>query len=247
MEPLGHSPSAESEIAEDGQAPSGGWPPGWTVHEVTETGSTNTDLSARYLSLPDRSVLRADHQTAGRGRLDRRWDAPPGSNLLASLLFRKVPADPGELMRRVALAAVDAVRPLSTQSPALKWPNDVLLDGRKLAGLLAQRTDDGSVVVGIGLNVGWAPEGAARLDTNATPGEVLARLLAAYDSLPDDVEAHYRSALATLGARVRVELPDGHLVGTAVDVDRDGRLVVVDECAISHRLSIGDVVHLRPA
>ncbi len=247
MEPLGHSPSADSEIADEQQVSSGDWPPGWTVRELTQTESTNTDLLAQYRSLPDRSVLRADHQTAGRGRLDRRWDAPPGSNLLASLLFREVPADPGELMRRVALAAVDAVRPLSSRSPALKWPNDVLLDGRKLAGLLAQRTEDGSVVVGIGLNVGWAPDGAARLDADVSPGEVLARLLASYDSLPEDVEARYRSTLATLGARVRVELPDGHVVGTAVDVERDGRLVVVDECAISHRLSIGDVVHLRPA
>ena len=216
------------------------------MREVVETGSTNADLLEQHRSLPDRSVLRADHQTAGRGRLDRRWDAPPGSNLLVSLLFRKVSADPGELMRRVALAALDAVRPYSSHSPALKWPNDVLLDGRKLAGLLAQRTDDGSVVVGIGLNIGWAPDGAARLDGGVTPGEVLARLLAEYDSLPDDVQPRYRSALATLGSRVRVEFPDGHLVGTAVDVERDGRLVVVDECAISHRLSIGDVVHLRP-
>ena len=116
--------------------------------EVAETGSTNADLLALCSTLPDRTVLRADHQTAGRGRLDRRWDAPPGSNLLVSLLFREVPADPGELMRRVALAAVDAPCARSSAgSAASKWPNDVLLDGRKLAGILAQRAADGSVVV----------------------------------------------------------------------------------------------------
>lgn len=227
------------------------WPPGWTVEEVEQTASTNTDLLERTRTLPDRSVLRADHQTAGRGRLDRQWDAPAGANLLVSLLFRTVPVDPGELMRRVALAAVACVRaalpPASERQVALKWPNDLLLDGRKLAGLLAQRADDGSVVVGIGVNLGWAPEGAARLGEQVGPRQLLAALLAAYDALPADIEALYRRELATLGQRVRVALPTGDLVGTAVDVERDGRLVVVDECAISHRLSIGDVVHLRPA
>lgn len=227
------------------------WPPGWTVEEVEQTTSTNTDLLERTRTLPDRSVLRADHQTAGRGRLDRQWEAPAGANLLVSLLFRTVPGDPGELMRRVALAAVACVRaalpPASEHQVALKWPNDLLLDGRKLAGLLAQRADDGSVVVGIGVNLGWAPEGAARLGEQVGPSQLLAAMLAAYDALPADIEALYRRELATLGQRVRVALPTGDLVGTAIDVERDGRLVVVDECAISHRLSIGDVVHLRPA
>ncbi len=192
-------------------------------------------------------MLRADHQTAGRGRLDRRWEAPPGSNLLASILFRVVPADPGELLRRLGLAAVHAVRPLTSSEVALKWPNDVLLDDLKLAGLLAQRADDGSVVVGIGLNVGWAPDGASKLGGELRPVQVLGAILEAFDALPLDIDALYRDELATLGKRVRVELPNGDIVGTAVDVERDGRLVVLDECAISHRLAIGDIVHLRPA
>jgi BirA family biotin operon repressor/biotin-[acetyl-CoA-carboxylase] ligase len=238
MQPSDHVQDAESAFA---------WRAGWYIGEVAETGSTNSDLLERCLDLPDRTVLRAEHQTAGRGRLDRRWEAPPGSNLLASLLFRVVPADPGELMRRVALAAVVAVRSVSPTEVALKWPNDVLLGGRKLAGLLAQRADDGSVVVGIGLNVGWAPDGAARLGGHVRPAELLAVLLEAYDTLAPDIEPIYRTELATLGERVRVELPSGDLVGTAVDVDGAGRLVVIDECAITHRLAIGDVVHLRPA
>lgn len=224
------------------------WPPGWTVEEVDQTASTNTDLLERTSTLPDRAVLRADHQTAGRGRLDRHWEAPAGANLLVSLLFRTVPPDPGELMRRVALAAVVAARAALApeHQVALKWPNDLLLDGRKLAGLLAQRADDGSVVVGIGVNVGWAPDGAARLGEQIAPRRLLAAMLAAYDALPAEIDALYRSELATLGQRVRVVLPTGDLVGTAVGVEPDGRLVVVDDCAISHRLSVGDVVHLRP-
>src|ERR687898_494347 len=76
-----------------------GVPPGWMVEHIAETGSTNADLLATASRRPDRSVLVAAHQTAGRGRLDRRWDAPAGANLLVSLLFQIVPSNPGELVR----------------------------------------------------------------------------------------------------------------------------------------------------
>jgi BirA family biotin operon repressor/biotin-[acetyl-CoA-carboxylase] ligase len=223
------------------------WPPGWTVEHVAETGSTNADLLAGAADRPDRSVLFADHQTAGKGRLDRRWDAPPGANLLVSMLFHDVPAQPSELTRRVALAAVAACRELVGVEVRLKWPNDLLVDDRKLAGILAERAASGDVIVGLGLNVGWAPEGAARLGDGVTPGDVLRALLVAYDRLPADVTDAYRAALDTLGRRVRIELPSGIVEGTATGVEPDGRLVVLDACAVSHRFSAGDVVHLRPA
>jgi BirA family transcriptional regulator, biotin operon repressor / biotin---[acetyl-CoA-carboxylase] ligase len=218
----------------------------WTVWHVRVTGSTNTDLiDAAAAGAPHRTVLVTDHQTAGRGRLDRRWDAPAGANLLVSILFREVPDPPVALTHRVGLAVVDAVRDVAGMAASLKWPNDVLLDGRKLAGILAQRVPDGPVVVGLGLNVGWAPDGSARLDIGATPGTMLAGVLTAYDALPDDITHRYRDALSTLGAAVRVELPNGSLEGRAVDVEADGRLVVLDDCAITHRIDVGDVVHLR--
>ena len=138
----------------------------WLISIVDETGSTNADLlGAAATGAPDRSVLMARHQTAGRGRLNRRWHAPSGANLLVSLLFREVPQHPHQLTQRVAVAAVRACRDVAGVSPNLKWPNDLLLDGRKLAGVLAQAggTPVQFVVVGIGLNVGWAPEGAAML------------------------------------------------------------------------------------
>ena len=222
----------------------------WTVEHVVETASTNADLLATADDRPDRSVLVAAHQTAGRGRLDRRWDAPPGANLLVSILFHDVPAHPSELTRRIALAAVDACAEVAGVEVALKWPNDLLLGDAKLAGILAERNAAGSVVVGVGLNVGWAPDGAACLATSApavTPDAVLAALLRAYDALPADTHERYRAALGTIGRQVRVELPDGVLEGTATDVEPDGRLVVVDTCAVTHRLAAGDVVHLRPA
>ena len=216
------------------------------MRHVDETGSTNADL----LESPDavdRTVLSTGHQTAGRGRLDRRWDAPPGTNLLVSVLFRDVPPDPGELTRRIGVALVAAVRATAGVDAELKWPNDVLVDGRKLAGILAQRGGDGSVVVGFGVNVGWAPDGAARLGDAITPAELLRATLVEYDRLPADVTGAYRDVLGTLGRRVRIERPSDEIVGTAVDVEPDGRLVVLDECAITHRVAVGDVVHLRPA
>ncbi|MEA3183588.1 MAG: BirA family transcriptional regulator [Ilumatobacteraceae bacterium] len=220
----------------------------WQISIVDETGSTNTDLlTAAAAGAPDRSVLMARHQSAGRGRLDRQWVAPPGANLLVSLLLREVPEHPHELTRRVALAAVHACQEIAGVTPTLKWPNDLLLDGRKLAGVLAQAGGNGPayVVVGIGLNVGWAPDDAARLGDGIDPAELLDALLRAYDALPADIVEQYRAALATLGQSVRVVLSDSEVVGRALDVLPDGRLVVLDDCGITHRFDTGDVVHLR--
>ena len=223
------------------------------------TGSTNDDLlAAAATGAPDRSVLVADHQTAGRGRLDRRWEAPPGVNLLVSILFRTVPiarlgADPAgragrDRRRAVRAAGVDAV---------LKWPNDLLVDDRKLAGILAQRAADGSIVVGLGLNVGWAPDGAVSLRAACARVGVAARADAAstcwWRSSPRSTRFPTTSAtgtaraLATLGRRVEVQVPGGRIDGRAVDIDADGRLVVVDTCGLTHRLDVGDVVHVRDA
>ena len=220
----------------------------WQITIVDETGSTNADLlSAAASGAPDRSVLMARHQTAGRGRLDRQWIAPPGANLLVSLLFREVPEHPHELTRRVALAAAGACHAIAGLSPTLKWPNDLLLDGLKLAGVLAQAAGSGPdyVVVGIGLNIGWAPDGAARLGDGYNPVDVLQSMLRAYDELPADISDAYRAALVTIGQTVRVVLADSEVVGRALDVLPDGRLVVLDDCGITHRFDTGDIVHLH--
>lgn len=239
------------------------WPPAWTVHHVAETTSTNVVLAdaASRGEVGDRTVLVADHQTAGRGRLDRRWDAPAQANLLASMLFTDVPPDPFELTQRVGLAGLAAARAVRPDRRIeLKWPNDLLADGVKLAGVLAQRITSGAVIVGIGMNLRWAPPGAARLFDDAYPAEstatILSTLLGFYDALPADIGSVYRADLATIGQRVRVELPSGeHVVGVAVDVDHDGRLLVdVDRGQVSREsaperrvFDVGDVVHLRPA
>ena len=166
---------------------------------------------------------------------------------MASLLFREVPRHPHQLTQRVALAAAQACREIAGVSPTLKWPNDLLFGGRKLAGVLAQSGGSGPqyVVVGIGLNVGWAPDDAAMLGAGLDPVEVLNAMLAAYDRLPADITDAYRAELGTIGQSVRVELPRSTVVGRALDVLPDGRLVVLDECGITHRVDTGDVVHLR--
>jgi len=235
------------------------WPPGWDLRHVAETGSTNADLVAAVVAgtATNHTVLVADHQTAGRGRLDRRWDAPPGVNLLVSIVVAPIPVVPAEVTHRIGIAAVAAVRRLVSAEVAstvgLKWPNDVLVGDRKLAGILAQRVPaHDAVVVGLGLNVGWAPDGAVTVgqisdDLAVTPARVLAALLEELDALPADVSMLYRDALVTLGKSVRAELPGGvaALLGQAVDVDATGRLIVVDEHGERHELDVGDVVHVR--
>ena len=209
---------------------------------------------------PNRSVLRTDHQTAGKGRLGRQWEAPPGENLLVSILFRDLPDDLHVLTQMVCLAAARVAVSVGVNA-SLKWPNDLLVEDKKLAGLLAQaggRTDEGGpayVVAGIGVNVGWAPPDAASLRASGwtreiAPAEFLEEMLVHLDELLalNDEARHdaYMSSLATIGRRVRVDLPSGeHIEGHAIGVERDGRLIVVDECALSHRIDTADVVHLR--
>ena len=245
------------------------------VRHVRETGSTNADLMALARSgAPDGVVLVADHQTGGRGRLGRSWEAPPGSSLLMSVLFRPglAVADTFHLTMAVGLAAQHACEATAGVRPGLKWPNDLVVerDGatRKLGGILAEshlagdRVD--AVVVGLGLNVNWPREPAGDLAEVATAlnlltgSEVdrdglLSELLAALDALAADLDseharralrATYRDELSTHGRAVRVETPEGMVEGNAFDVDDTGSLVV--DTADGHiDVAVGDVVHLR--
>ena len=242
---------------------------------VARTGSTNADLAAAAnAGAPDRAVLVAELQDAGRGRLDRRWVSPPGAGLTLSVLLRPAgvpPARTGWLPLLAGLALLDTVRALAPGvSAALKWPNDLLLGpGRaKGAGLLAEAPAPGAVVLGIGLNVrtrpDQLPEGVAATSllvegADLDRGEVLVALLrrlladeAAWRAAGGDPEAsglraRYRAGCATLGARVRIEQPGGPLLGTALDVDTDGRLLVRSDEGGTRAVAAGDVVHVRPA
>ena len=229
--------------------------PTWRVQVVEETGSTNTDLlEAGAAGAPHGTVLRALHQTAGRGRLDRRWEAPPGANLLVSILFRQGVEHPHRLTQRVAVAAAMACERVASVTPGIKWPNDLLLGSGKLAGMLSQAGGRSGrveyVVVGIGVNVGWAPPGATRLPDGVDAGALLTAMLAALDELGDAHDDEYRRRLLTLGQRVRVERHADSVTGTAVDVLGDGRLVVRPDGSSDGAgdvfIDTGDVIHLRP-
>ena len=246
------------------------WAGAWEIRRFAEIDSTNTYVldQARH-GAAEGLVAVAEHQTAGRGRLDRRWESPPGANLLASVLLRpECDADDLHLCSgAVALAAADACAEVAGIEPVLKWPNDLLVGGSKLAGVLAEAEFDGSrlrgVVVGIGLNVAWAGPaevGGTCLDDaggRAQPvdkGILLGLLLEGLGrrrplldeeggrrTLADEV----RRRCATIGQRVRVMLPNEELTGAASAIDDAGRLVV--ETGAGRRLvSAGDVVHLRP-
>jgi BirA family biotin operon repressor/biotin-[acetyl-CoA-carboxylase] ligase len=214
------------------------------IRELPEVDSTNRYLrDLARAGAADGLVVVADHQSAGRGRLGRTWEAPPGGALLVSILFR--PAGPGWLVpAAVALAAADACGP----EVSIKWPNDLLVGDRKLAGVLAE-ADAGAVVVGIGINVAWAPGGAAALGPSCDRGRLLATLLENLEQRCDrwdDVAAAYRGRCATVGREVRVEIPGGAVLGRAEAVEPDGRLRVVTANGI-RTFSAADVVHVRPA
>lgn len=153
----------------DGRAQGEGQPPGYTSLDVLdEVGSTNAELlrRAREEGAPDRSVLLAEFQAAGRGRLGRAWTAPPHSQVAVSVLLRPGDVTPslfGWLPLVTGLAVRDGLRAAGAVDATLKWPNDVLVDGRKIAGILVEMTtvDSGggfdvrlpALVVGVGVNV----------------------------------------------------------------------------------------------
>ena len=235
------------------------------VRRFAELDSTNRHaLELARQGVPEGLVVVADHQTAGRGRLGRSWEAPPGSSLLMSVLLR--PSLAPERLHlttvAVALAAADASEDVAGFRPALKWPNDLVVDDRKLGGILAEVPEPGGVVVGLGLNVTWSqpPEGleaigvsmnqvaGADVDRERVLAAVLANLERRYRELreaPDALVTAYRRECSTIGRDVRVEVASGAFTGTAVEVNDDGHLVVDDAEGRRRVVAAADVVHVR--
>ena len=183
--------------------------------------------------LPIGSVVVADHQTAGRGRSSHRWEAPPGAALLVSFVL-----PPNPLLSLVAgVAAAEAC----ARGVRLKWPNDLLLEGRKVGGILVEASP-ARAICGIGINLTWAPEGAARLDEPRD--QLLERLRPAierWSSAPAaQLLARWRELSDTIGKKVRVELPDRIVEGTANDIDASGALVVDGVLISAGSLSVLD-------
>ncbi|GGU09683.1 biotin--[acetyl-CoA-carboxylase] ligase [Streptomyces violascens] len=250
----------------------------WTsLDVVTATGSTNSDLAGKADELGEGAVLVAEEQTAGRGRLDRRWSAPARSGLFFSVLLKpgaSVPVERwGWLPLLTGVAVSTGLAKAAGVDTALKWPNDLLVtvdgDERKAGGILAERAGADGVVVGIGLNVtlradelpvpgagSLALAGAVSTDRDTLLRAVLRSLeqwygswrAASGDPAATGLQEAYAAACATLGRTVRAELPGGQSVeGEAVAVDGDGRLVLATAEGVQRPVAAGDIVHLRPA
>jgi BirA family biotin operon repressor/biotin-[acetyl-CoA-carboxylase] ligase len=238
---------------------------GWRqLDVVAQTGSTNADLLARAESGVDiaGAVLIAEHQTAGRGRHGRVWSADPGAQITMSVGVSTLDIPThrwGWLSLATGVAVIDAVSPLIGEAKSgLKWPNDVLVEGGKLAGILAE-VGRPYVVIGLGLNVAQAPEdvdGATSLrqlgvaaDRQRLVGALLRELgrrIAQWRSADPLLTSDYRARSLTIGSRVRAQLPGGdEALGTATDIDDQGRLRLRTERGTETVISAGDVVHLR--
>ncbi|MGC9382566.1 biotin--[acetyl-CoA-carboxylase] ligase [Streptomyces sp. MH13] len=221
-------------------------------------------------------VLVAEEQTAARGRLDRQWTAPARSGLFFSVLLRpaEVPvARWGWLPLLTGVAVATALSRAAGVDTALKWPNDLLVtvgdEERKAGGILAERAGDDGVVVGVGINVSLRADelpvaragslalaGAVSTDRDPLLRGVLRSLedwygrwrAAGGDPAASGLQETYAAGCATLGRTVRAELPgERSLVGEAVAVDGDGRLVLATEAGVQEPVGAGDIVHLRPA
>jgi BirA family biotin operon repressor/biotin-[acetyl-CoA-carboxylase] ligase len=235
---------------------------------VEQSPSTNAQLREHAADAPHLSVLLTTHQTAGRGRLDRTWTTPAGSALAVSVLLRDLPdaESLGWIPLAAGMAMADAVAAqLPDHEVGVKWPNDVLVDGRKICGILAEGSG-GAVIVGAGVNTAMTDEqlpvptatsfaalGATadvdRLAADFVLGvaRALAGLVAAGDADAAGLRVAVEARCLSLGRAVEVSLPDGTaLHGTAVGLESDGRLIV-EAGGARHPVAAGDVVHARLA
>jgi BirA family biotin operon repressor/biotin-[acetyl-CoA-carboxylase] ligase len=242
------------------------WPPP-TV--LASTGSTNADALERARSgAPEGTVIVADEQTAGRGRLGRSWVSAPGEGLWFSVLIRMDPGPARGLLPLLAgVAVAESVRRRGVDA-GLKWPNDVVVEGlahdgspgpRKLAGILAETDGGDGVVLGVGVNVSQGPEGlpTPQATSLALEGvaagrqDLLVDILIGLHSAVENLRREgaglaidpYRALCLTIGREVTVALPAGDTIsGRAVGVGEDGQLHVrTSDRTVS--LAAGDVIH----
>ena len=270
-------PAARPPLDAELLAAGGGRPPvlrGLSVEVVDQAGSTNALVAerARAGAGPGLVVV-AEHQTAGRGRLDRTWEAPERSALTFSVLLRPtVPARSWPWLPLLAGHAVATTLREAGFEAEVKWPNDVLIADRKVAGVLVERIETGggpAAVVGIGLNVRMtadelpvpeatslalsAPDGTApdRTDLLVALLQTLWQTYTAWEEGGDPAARRladsYAATCATVGREVRVDLPSGEvLTGLATGIDPSGRLLV-ERGGARTAVNAGDVVHVRDA
>ena len=233
----------------------------WRVSVVEVTGSTQDDLAALVArnEAKNGEVLVTEFQSAGRGRLDRTFEAPQSSALLFSL-YLEPKREKSEWSFLPLLAGLVSTLAISELDPRftveLKWPNDLQISGKKLGGIIVQATNSG-VILGIGINVGMNRselpvehatslmiEEFAVLDRNLLLASILntcEELLKRWED-GEDLRHLYRERSATLGQKIQVELPGGEQKsGFAEDISPDGELILEG----GQRITVGDIVHLR--
>lgn len=239
---------------------------------VETTGSTNSDLVAEGAQLADLTVLVADFQSAGKGRSGRQWQAPPKSSLFASVLVKPTQFGPSAfswLPLLAGLAVARAAQSLGVADASVKWPNDVLVGGNKLSGVLSELLPDLSgVVIGSGVNLSQAKselpieaatsvaiETGRKIDRDEFLVAYLEQFTSLYRAFNETagnpetsgLRAAVIEACGTIGRDVRVIFPgDKEEYGRAVDIDETGRLVV-ELSGTSEKLAVAaaDIVHLR--
>ena len=224
------------------------------------TTSTQIDLAelAKSNSIKTGEVLATEFQTAGRGRLDRTFEAAPGSALLFSFFLKpkRARSEWGFITHLAALSMQEVISQDNPLQVSLKWPNDILIKDKKVAGLLAQSTDEG-VVIGIGVNIGMTAEelpvetatsleitGSKKLDRNLILSEFLNHFevnFGAWDHGADFIDK-YSTVCSTLGRQVQIEVTGrANRMGRAISINEIGALMLDD----GFEVNVGDVVHLR--
>jgi BirA family biotin operon repressor/biotin-[acetyl-CoA-carboxylase] ligase len=228
----------------------------WRVSVVEEIDSTQNYLRTSNPKSGD--LITAEYQSAGRGRLDRKFDAEKSSALLFSFYFEpeNEVKNLGYLTLLVGASVTATLNEITNNNNfKCKWPNDVLFNQKKVAGLLAEKTSSG-VIVGVGINVSTSREALPvehatsiflATDIQINRNELLVKILHnLQNDLLDwqsgkDLTAKYRSLSATIGSQVRIALPDGSSVeAKAVDIDETGSLHLDN----GQLITVGDVIHL---
>ncbi len=221
----------------------------------------STNDRARALAGEGRAdvAVLADEQTGSRGRLDRPWSAPSGGVWISLLCRPGIPPAGAPIYTLAgAVATTEALSNVGVDA-GIKWPNDVLVGDRKLVGILTEMEGEADrvswIIVGIGINAnidaGAVPDTATtirELVGDIDRAELTRDLIERFDELRNDVESvlpAWRESALTLDRRVRVETPGGEIIGTAVDIEYPGTLVVETDTG-TERVSAGDCEHLRP-
>jgi BirA family biotin operon repressor/biotin-[acetyl-CoA-carboxylase] ligase len=230
--------------------------------ELDEVDSTNKELLRRLgPDTPEFFAVTAEKQTAGLGRLGRNWITETGKSLAVSILLRPTSRSQTDWITIMAGLALASALEKHGLMVSLKWPNDLLVDGKKLSGILAEMVDLNTVVLGIGINIKpqeHSPDTATSLQElglKMEKDELLvaiatelksywSRLTADSDTAIAQFQAELLTRCGTLGTKVRAELPGGkNIYGVAVAIDETGRLIIETPEPVA--LAAADVWHLR--